>query len=74
MAAAVQDGKTVKYDLIAVANHMGGYGGGHYTAYCREQGTWIHFDDSRVVPISAASVVVGVPFVMLLLCLMLRSC
>ena len=24
-----------KYDLFGVSNHMGGLGGGHYTAYCK---------------------------------------
>lgn len=28
-----QDGKSLLYDLIAVDNHYGGLGGGHYTAY-----------------------------------------
>ncbi|KAK3578660.1 hypothetical protein CHS0354_002964 [Potamilus streckersoni] len=38
------------YDLIAVANHFGGLGGGHYTAYGKncEDGKWYYFDDSSV--------------------------
>lgn len=38
------------YDLIAVANHYGGLGGGHYTAYAknRDTGNWHYFDDSHV--------------------------
>ena len=38
------------YDLIAVANHYGGLGGGHYTAYAKNQetGHWHYFDDSNV--------------------------
>lgn len=47
------------YDLYAVSNHMGGLGGGHYTAYVkhlnREQ--WYCFDDSRVYPIEEDQVV-----------------
>jgi ubiquitin carboxyl-terminal hydrolase 4/11/15 len=34
------DGKDLKYDLFAVDNHMGGLGGGHYTAYAQN-----FFDD-----------------------------
>uniref|UniRef100_A0A8C7TV74 Ubiquitin carboxyl-terminal hydrolase n=1 Tax=Oncorhynchus mykiss TaxID=8022 RepID=A0A8C7TV74_ONCMY len=42
------------YDLIAVSNHYGGMGGGHYTAYGKNKadGKWHYFDDSSV---SAAS-------------------
>lgn len=53
------DGKRAVYDLIAVSNHMGGYGCGHYTAYCREGSEWYDFDDSRVSPASRASVAVS---------------
>ena len=47
------------YDLIAVANHYGGLGGGHYTAYGknRETGSWHYFDDSNVSPASEENVV-----------------
>jgi ubiquitin C-terminal hydrolase len=36
------------YDLIGVVNHMGGLGGGHYTAYARNKidDQWYHFNDS----------------------------
>lgn len=38
------------YDLIAVDNHYGGLGGGHYTAYVENPADdgWYYFDDSRV--------------------------
>jgi len=38
------------YDLIAVSNHYGGMGGGHYTAYGknRNDGKWYYFDDNSV--------------------------
>ena len=38
------------YDLLAVANHFGGLGGGHYTAYAKNIHTknWHCFDDSNV--------------------------
>lgn len=36
------------YDLIAVDNHYGGIGGGHYTAYVKNNDKWYYFDDSRV--------------------------
>lgn len=40
------------YDLIAVSNHYGGMGGGHYTAYAKnkDDGKWYNFDDSSVSP------------------------
>ncbi|KAM8974589.1 ubiquitin carboxyl-terminal hydrolase 15 isoform 2-T2 [Pelodytes ibericus] len=42
------------YNLIAVSNHYGGMGGGHYTAFAKnkDDGKWYYFDDSSV---SAAS-------------------
>ena len=48
-----------RYDLIAVSNHMGGLGGGHYTAHaknCRDQ-KWHTFDDSCVSDIDESNVI-----------------
>lgn len=41
------------YDLIAVDNHYGGLGGGHYTASVKNfrDGKWYYFNDSHVSPI-----------------------
>ena len=36
------------YDLFAVSNHYGGLGGGHYTAYAKNNGKWYDFNDSSV--------------------------
>ena len=49
------------YNLVAVSNHMGGLGGGHYTAYAKNRftGKWNYFDDSCVSEISEESVVVS---------------
>ncbi|KAL2424897.1 putative ubiquitin carboxyl-terminal hydrolase 12 [Exophiala dermatitidis] len=45
-----QDGKSLIYDLIAVDNHYGGLGGGHYTAYAKNfvNNMWYEFNDSHV--------------------------
>ncbi|KAJ5773808.1 Peptidase C19 ubiquitin carboxyl-terminal hydrolase 2 [Penicillium paradoxum] len=42
------DGKSAVYDLIAVDNHMGGLGGGHYTAYIKDfvSGAWVYCNDT----------------------------
>ena len=53
-------GETAVYDLYAVSNHMGGLGGGHYTAHARtgiDEGPtglsgWHTFNDSRVSPVN----------------------
>ncbi|CAL8247390.1 unnamed protein product [Merluccius merluccius] len=47
------------YDLIAVSNHYGGMGGGHYTAYAKNKDDekWYNFDDSSVSPISQDQIV-----------------
>lgn len=41
------------YDLIAVDNHYGGLGGGHYTASVKNfrDNKWYYFNDSRVTPL-----------------------
>ncbi|KIV81022.1 hypothetical protein PV11_08476 [Exophiala sideris] len=45
-----QDGKSLMYDLIAVDNHYGGLGGGHYTAYAKNffNNGWYEYNDSHV--------------------------
>lgn len=44
------DGKQEVYDLIAIDDHMGGLGGGHYTAFAKnfQDGKWYKFDDTHV--------------------------
>uniref|UniRef100_A0A667ZY97 Ubiquitin carboxyl-terminal hydrolase n=1 Tax=Myripristis murdjan TaxID=586833 RepID=A0A667ZY97_9TELE len=51
-----------RYDLIAVSNHYGGMGGGHYTAYAKnkDDDKWYNFDDSSVSPASEDQIVVSV--------------
>lgn len=41
------------YDLVAVDNHYGGLGGGHYTASAMNfrDNKWYYFNDGRVTPI-----------------------
>ncbi|OAP59454.1 hypothetical protein AYL99_06752 [Fonsecaea erecta] len=45
-----QDGKSMIYDLIAVDNHYGGLGGGHYTAFAKNfyNNSWYEYNDSHV--------------------------
>uniref|UniRef100_A0A672LSY5 Ubiquitin carboxyl-terminal hydrolase n=1 Tax=Sinocyclocheilus grahami TaxID=75366 RepID=A0A672LSY5_SINGR len=55
------------YDLIAVSNHYGGMGGGHYTAYGKNKmdGKWYYFDDSSVSSSTEDQIVVrllSIPF------------
>lgn len=56
-----KEGENDVYDLIAVDNHYGGLGGGHYTAYCRNfiDGKWYYFDDSRVNEVSPENSIAG---------------
>ncbi|XP_037049322.1 ubiquitin carboxyl-terminal hydrolase 15-like [Bradysia coprophila] len=44
------DKKSILYDLIAVSNHYGSLGGGHYSAYAKNSETskWYYFNDSSV--------------------------
>lgn len=49
LVSQFDEGKEPIYDCYAVSNHYGGLGGGHYTAYIlSDDGTWSHYDDSRV--------------------------
>ena len=54
------------YDLFAVSNHMGGLGGGHYTAYVRNRvaGGWYLHDDSRVSEVSEDEIVSSSAYVL----------
>jgi ubiquitin carboxyl-terminal hydrolase 4/11/15 len=54
------------YDLIAVSNHYGGMGGGHYTAYAKskDDNQWYHFDDSSVSPAAEDAVVTKYGYVL----------
>lgn len=51
--------ESYRYDLIAVANHYGGLGGGHYTAYAKnfKNQKWYYFDDSNVSAVNDGQVV-----------------
>ncbi|XP_030633163.1 ubiquitin carboxyl-terminal hydrolase 4 [Chanos chanos] len=54
------------YDLIAVSNHYGGMGGGHYTAYAKNKcdGKWYYFDDSSVSSASEDQIVTKAAYVL----------
>lgn len=45
-----KEGKEEVYDLIAIDDHMGGLGGGHYTAFAKNfvDGAWYKFDGTCV--------------------------
>ncbi|KAJ6667755.1 hypothetical protein lerEdw1_016076 [Lerista edwardsae] len=54
------------YDLIAVSNHYGGMGVGHYTAYAKNKinGKWYYFDDSSVSPATEDQIVTKAAYVL----------
>lgn len=55
------------YDLVAVSNHFGGLGGGHYTAFGRtssDEKSWAEFDDSSAKYCSADHVVSSAAYVL----------
>ena len=45
------------FDLYAVINHEGGLGGGHYTAYAKNNGKWYDYNDSSVKGLAENKVV-----------------
>lgn len=54
------------YDLVAVDNHYGGLGGGHYTAYAKNfvDNQWYYYDDSRVSPTSPEKSITGAAYLL----------
>lgn len=54
-----------RYRAACVANHIGPYGSGHYTAFCRvngsnrNQGEWLCFDDGRTYPLQQGDEPIG---------------
>ena len=59
--------KDAIYDLYAVSNHMGGMGGGHYTAYAKnlDNKQWYHLDDSRTTKVqNTANIVSSAAYVL----------
>jgi len=54
------------YDLYAVANHQGGLGGGHYTAFAlnSEDNKWYHFNDGSVTAVSEDAVRTSAAYVL----------
>uniref|UniRef100_A0A8C9VFV7 Ubiquitin carboxyl-terminal hydrolase n=1 Tax=Scleropages formosus TaxID=113540 RepID=A0A8C9VFV7_SCLFO len=55
-----------RYDLIAVSNHYGGMGGGHYTAFGKNKDDhkWYYFDDSSVSPANEEQIVSKAAYVL----------
>lgn len=49
-----EDGKSEVYDLVAVDDHYGGLGGGHYTAHAKNfvDGKWYNYNDSSASLVS----------------------
>lgn len=59
--------KSNKYNLYGVINHMGGMGGGHYTAYVQTpayEDIWVEFDDSNVSKIEKEEVISKASYVL----------
>lgn len=54
------------YDLVAVDNHYGGLGGGHYTAYAKNSSDnqWYYFDDSSVTPADPEQAISGAAYLL----------
>ncbi|GAO13887.1 uncharacterized protein UV8b_03877 [Ustilaginoidea virens] len=55
-----EEGKAEIYDLIAVDDHFGGLGGGHYTGYAKNfvDGRWYNYNDSTAHVVSNPAAVV----------------
>ncbi|ANB12767.1 Ubp12p [Sugiyamaella lignohabitans] len=60
-----QEGDLI-YDLIAVDNHYGGLGGGHYTAYAKNfvDNKWYYYDDANVRPTEPEASITGAAYLL----------
>jgi len=58
------EAEPLMYRLYGVSNHIGGLGGGHYTAYAEHSGKWSCFNDSSVSEVTAKQVVTGEAYVL----------
>ncbi|CAH8519185.1 unnamed protein product [Heterobilharzia americana] len=60
-----QDDKFI-YDLVAVSNHMGYLGGGHYTAFALNAhvNRWYFFDDSSTREVDPSKIVTSAAYVL----------
>jgi ubiquitin carboxyl-terminal hydrolase 4/11/15 len=61
-----ENGVDLVYDLFAIANHVGGLGGGHYYAYAKNyfDNQWYCFNDSSVSKISESELVTSGAYVL----------
>jgi ubiquitin carboxyl-terminal hydrolase 4/11/15 len=52
------ENRSLMYDLYAISNHMGGLGGGHYTAYIKNlvDNQWYEMDDSSTSKVNPDSI------------------
>ena len=74
-ASSLQDEEACVYDLVATVDHVGGLGGGHYTAACRvtkdglctRGDAWLRCDDRCVAALDAAAVVSPAAYVLVYL-------
>jgi ubiquitin C-terminal hydrolase len=61
--------ESLHYRLYAVVHHIGGAGGGHYTAACARQSsdpgsTWYEFDDASVSPLAVPPSQGNTPYIL----------
>lgn len=52
----VRENSEPVYELYAVSNHYGSLGGGHYTAYAKNNEKWYSFNDSSVSGVDSGKV------------------
>ena len=60
----INDEINPNYELYAISNHYGGLGGGHYTAYAKNNGRWHSFNDSSVSEVSQGSIKGGGAYIL----------
>jgi ubiquitin C-terminal hydrolase len=60
------DGHDTKYELCSIVSHHGNQmSSGHFTAYGRRLGSWHHFNDAKVTPITTEEVLEVQPYILI---------
>lgn len=51
--------QNINYELVATGNHVGSLQGGHYFAYCKEDGNWLCYNDESINKMSSFNDIVN---------------
>lgn len=62
--SAKKESLPIKYECVAIANHIGGMAGGHYYAYVRRDDNWFDINDHQISKLSPDKVITNMAYYM----------